>query len=264
MESRETVERITMSALQDSALQGKVALVTGASSGIGAATAVALAAAGASVVLGARRVNRLQEVRNQIEAAGGAATAVELDVTDEASCRVAVDSALREYGRLDIVINNAGVMLLGPILDADTSDWRRMIETNVLGLMYVTHAALPTMVAQGSGDIVNISSTAGRVARSGSGGYNASKFAVGAFTEALRQEVTERGVRVSVVEPGAVDTELRDHITDQAAKQSALDFASSIRALQSDDIARAVLYVVTQPARVAINEVLVRSTDQAR
>jgi NADP-dependent 3-hydroxy acid dehydrogenase YdfG len=246
------------------ALQGKVALITGASSGIGAATAVALAAEGAAVVLGARRTDRLSDVQNQIEANGGIASLVELDVTHEESCRAAVDRAIAAHDRLDIVINNAGVMLLGPILDADTSDWRRMIETNVLGLMYVTHAALPSMVARGSGDIVNISSTAGRVARLGSGGYNASKWAVNAFTESLRQEVTERGVRISVVEPGLVDTELRDHITHGDAKKSANDFAASIRGLHAEDIARAVVYVVTQPDHVAINEVLVRPTDQAR
>jgi clavulanate-9-aldehyde reductase len=247
-----------------SALKGKVALITGASSGIGAATAIALAAEGACVVLGARRIDRLGQVRDQIEAAGGTASIIELDVTDQPSCRGAVDHAVLEHGQLDIVVNNAGVMLLGPILDADTTDWQRMIEVNVLGLMYITHAALPVLVAQGSGDIVNISSTAGRVARAGSGGYNATKWAVNAFTESLRQEVTERGVRVSVVEPGLTDTELREHITDDAAKKTAQDFASSIRGLHAEDIARAVLYVITQPDHVAVNEVLVRPTDQAR
>jgi NADP-dependent 3-hydroxy acid dehydrogenase YdfG len=245
-------------------LQGKVALVTGASSGIGAATSIALAAEGAAVVLGARRIDRLDEVRSQIEADGGTAGVVELDVTREAQCSAAVAHALSEHGRLDIVINNAGLMLLGPILDADTTDWRRMIETNVLGLMYITHAALPSMVARGSGDIVNISSVAGRVARLGSGAYNASKWAVNAFTESLRQEVTERGVRISVIEPGLVDTELREHITNAGAKSAAADFAASMRGLHADDIARAVVYVVTQPDYAAINEVLVRPTDQVR
>jgi len=245
-------------------LTGKVALVTGASSGIGAATAIALAAEGSCVVLGARRIDRLGDVRDQIAEAGGTASIIELDVTNQASCRAAVDHAVLEHGQLDIVVNNAGVMLLGPILDADTTDWQRMIEVNVLGLMYITHAALPVLVAQGSGDIVNISSTAGRVARAGSGGYNATKWAVNAFTESLRQEVTERGVRVSVVEPGLTDTELREHITDKDAKKTAQDFAASIRGLHAEDIARAVLYVITQPDHVAVNEVLVRPTDQAR
>jgi NADP-dependent 3-hydroxy acid dehydrogenase YdfG len=245
-------------------LDGKVALITGASSGIGTATAMAVAAEGATVVLAARRADRLAEVKAKVEADGGAASTVDLDVTNEDACRAAVEFAHTEHGRIDIVVNNAGVMLLGPILNADTTDWRRMMETNVLGLMYVTHAALPAMVEQGSGDIVNISSVAGRVARLGSGAYNASKWAVNAFTESLRQEVTERGVRVSVVEPGAVETELRDHITNEGAKKSAAEFAASIRSLQADDIARAVVYLHSQPGHVAINEMLIRPPDQAR
>jgi NADP-dependent 3-hydroxy acid dehydrogenase YdfG len=167
-------------------------------------------------------------------------------------------------GGLDILVNNAGLMLLGPILDADTEDWRRMIHTNVLGLMYLTHAALPHLVEQGSGDIVNVSSVAGRVARSGSGVYNASKWGVNAFAESLRQEVTERGVRISVVEPGVVDTELGDHITHAQSKQAVKEWKASIRSLNADDIARAVVYIVSQPDHVSINEILVRPTDQAR
>jgi NADP-dependent 3-hydroxy acid dehydrogenase YdfG len=244
-------------------LAGKVALVTGASSGIGEATAIALAAEGAKVALAARRRDRLEALEDKL-GANGAATAIALDVTDEQACRDAVSATRDRLGGLDIVINNAGLMLLGPILEADTEDWRRMINTNVLGLMYLTHAALPHLVAQGSGDIVNISSVAGRVARLGSGVYNASKWGVNAFTESLRQEVTERGVRISVVEPGLVDTELGDHITNAEAKAATKEWKASIRSLKADDIARAILYVVTQPDHVAINEVLVRPTDQAR
>jgi NADP-dependent 3-hydroxy acid dehydrogenase YdfG len=244
-------------------LAGKVALVTGASSGIGEATAIALAAEGAKVALAARRRDRLEALEDKL-GANGAATAIALDVTDEQACRDAVSATRDRLGGLDIVINNAGLMLLGPILEADTEDWRRMINTNVLGLMYLTHAALPHLVAQGSGDIVNISSVAGRVARLGSGVYNASKWGVNAFTESLRQEVTERGVRISVVEPGLVDTELGDHITNAEAKAATKEWKASIRSLNADDIARAILYVVTQPDHVAINEVLVRPTDQAR
>ena len=169
-------------------------------------------------------------------------------------------------GRLvgHVEINNAGVMLLGPILDADTEDWRRMMHTNVLGLMYMTHAALPHLVEQGSGDIVQVSSVAGRVARLGSGAYNASKWAVNAFSESLRQEVTEKGVRVLVIEPGLVDTELTDHITNQEAKRTTNEWKSSVRQLHAEDIANAVLYGVTQPDYVSLNEILVRPTDQAR
>jgi NADP-dependent 3-hydroxy acid dehydrogenase YdfG len=246
------------------ALNGKVALVTGASSGIGEATAIALAAEGAKVALAARRQDRLEALEAKLTSNGSTAITLSLDVTDEQACRDAVAATREQLGGLDILVNNAGLMLLGPILDADTEDWRRMIHTNVLGLMYLTHAALPNMVAQGSGDIVNVSSVAGRVARSGSGVYNASKWGVNAFTESLRQEVTQRGVRVSVVEPGLVDTELGDHITHAASKKATKEWKASIRSLNADDIARAVVYIVSQPDHVAINEILVRPTDQDR
>jgi NADP-dependent 3-hydroxy acid dehydrogenase YdfG len=245
-------------------LAGKVALVTGASSGIGEAAAVALAEAGAAVAIGARRKDRLDALAARLTDGGAAVLQLELDVTDEQACADAVGRTREELGGLDVLVNNAGVMLLGTIVGADTEDWRRMINTNVLGVMYMTHAAMEGMVEQGSGDIVNMSSVAGRVARKGSGVYNASKWAVNAFSESLRQEVTGRGVRVSLVEPGAVTTELTDHITQPEAKAAAETMYTSMRALQADDIARAVVYVVTQPAHVAINEVLIRPTDQER
>jgi NADP-dependent 3-hydroxy acid dehydrogenase YdfG len=245
-------------------LAGKVALVTGASSGIGEAAAVALAEAGAAVAIGARRKDRLDALAARLRDGGAAVLQLELDVTDEQACADAVGRTREELGGLDVLVNNAGVMLLGTIVGADTGDWRRMINTNVLGVMYMTHAAIEGMVEQGSGDIVNMSSIAGRVARKGSGVYNASKWAVNAFSESLRQEVTGRGVRVSLVEPGAVTTELTDHITQPEAKTAAEIMYTSMRALQADDIARAVVYVVTQPPHVAINEVLIRPTDQER
>ncbi len=185
-------------------------------------------------------------------------------MTDEQACADAVRRTRDGLGGLDVLVNNAGVMLLGTIVGADTEDWRRMIDTNVLGLMYMTHAAIDGMVEQASGDIVNISSVAGRTARKGAGVYNASKWAVNAFSESLRQEVTGRGVRIGLVEPGAVDTELREHITQPEAKAAAYEHATRMRALQSDDVARAILYLVTQPPHVAVNEVLVRPTDQER
>ena len=245
-------------------LSGRVALVTGASSGIGEATAVALAEAGASVAIGARRRDRLEGLAARLGEAGAKVVTLDLDVTDEASCRDAVARTRGELGGLDVLVNNAGVMLLGTIVGADPEDWRRMLDTNVLGLMYMTHAAIEGMVEQGSGDVVNISSVAGRQARKGAGVYNASKWAVNAFSESLRQEVTTRGVRVSLVEPGAVSTELTDHITQPEAKEASVQMYTSMRALQSEDIARAILYVVGQPPHVAINEVLVRPTDQER
>jgi NADP-dependent 3-hydroxy acid dehydrogenase YdfG len=245
-------------------LAGKVALVTGASSGIGEATAVALAGAGAAVAIGARRKDRLDALAARLGDGGARVLELDLDVTDEQACIDAVRRTREELGGLDVLVNNAGVMLLGTIVGADTEDWRRMVTTNVLGVMYMTHAAIDGMVDQGSGDIVNMSSIAGRIARKGSGVYNASKWAVNAFSESLRQEVTGRGVRVGLVEPGAVATELTDHITQPEAKAGAVQMYTSMRALQADDIARAVLYMVTQPPHVAINEMLVRPTDQER
>jgi len=245
-------------------LAGKVALVTGASSGIGEATAIALAEAGAAVAIGARRRDRLDTLAGKLRDGGTQVLTLDLDVTDEQACSTAVARTREELGGLDVLVNNAGVMLLGTIVGADPEDWRRMIQTNVMGVMYMSHAAIEGMVEQGSGDIVNMSSVAGRVARSGAGVYNASKWAVNAFSESLRQEVTGRGVRIGLVEPGAVATELTDHITQPEAKAASVEMYTSMRALQAEDIARAVLYLVTQPPHVAVNEVLVRPTDQQR
>lgn len=242
-------------------LQGKVALVTGASSGIGRATALALAERGADVAIAARRLDRLTSLRDELVGLGVRACPVRLDVADETSCRQAVDLAVAELGGLDILVNNAGVMLLGQIEGADTEDWRRMIDTNVLGLMYMTHAGLPQLLER-RGVIVQMSSTAGRAARAGTGAYNASKWAVNGFSEALRQEVNGRGVRVVVIEPGIVRTELREHITQPAAKERIEAMADAIRQLEADDVAAAVVYAVTQPDHVAVNELLVRPTDQ--
>ncbi|MCZ2837505.1 SDR family NAD(P)-dependent oxidoreductase [Modestobacter sp. VKM Ac-2985] len=245
-------------------LQGKVALVTGASSGIGEATAVALAEAGAAVAIGARRKDRLDALATKLRDDGARVLQLDLDVTDEQACAAAVARTREELGGLDVLVNNAGVMLLGTIVGADPDDWRRMLDTNVLGVLYMTHAAIEGMVEQGSGDVVNMSSVAGRTARKGAGVYNASKWAVNAFSESLRQEVTGRGVRISLVEPGAVATELTDHITQPEAKRASQDMAAGMTRLQAEDIARAVLYVVSQPSHVSVNEVLVRPTDQER
>jgi len=242
-------------------LDGKVALVTGASSGIGRATAVALAREGAAVAVGARRADRLGELRDELTAAGSKALTLDLDVTDEGSAREAVRRTVGELGELDVVVNNAGLMLLGTIVGADTEDWRRMIETNVLGLMYVTHAALPHLLER-RGTLVQVSSVAARQVARGSGVYNASKHAVNAFSESLRQEVTGRGVRVVLVEPGMVATELRTHITQDEARERVERRAAGMRQLTSEDVADAVLWAVTRPEHVSVNEVLVRPTDQ--
>ncbi len=242
-------------------LDDTVALVTGASSGIGAATARALAAEGAAVVVAARRTDRLESLRAELADAGATVRAMSLDVVDQSACRAVTQSTVDELGGLDILVNNAGIMLLGSIVGADTTDWTRMIETNVLGLMFMTDAALPHLL-ESRGHAVQVSSVAGRVAARGSGVYNASKFAVNAFSESLRQEVTQQGVRVTLIEPGVVETELREHITDAAAKEGIAGRVAQMRQLQSVDVAAAIVYAVTQPEHVSVNEVLVRPTDQ--
>jgi len=243
-------------------LDRKVAVVTGASSGIGEATAIALAAAGAQVAVAARRADRLEKLVKSISDHGGQAIPIVADVADDTQAHDMILKANAEFGRVDILINNAGVMLNGPIDGADTEDWRRMVNTNVLGLMYATHAALPIMKAQGEGHIVNISSVAGRIAQAGSGVYNATKWAVGGFSEALRQEVHKDKIRVTIIEPGAVATELTDHITNPAAKERIQAWVKSLTPLESEDIAAAIVYAVTQPMRVNVNEILIRPTDQ--
>jgi len=243
-------------------LDRKVAVVTGASSGIGEATAIALAAAGAQVAVAARRADRLEKLVKSISDHGGQAIPIVADVADDTQAHDMILKTNAEFGRVDILINNAGVMLNGPIDGADTEDWRRMVNTNVLGLMYATHAALPIMKAQGEGHIVNISSVAGRIAQAGSGVYNATKWAVGGFSEALRQEVHKDKIRVTIIEPGAVATELTDHITNPAAKERIQAWVKSLTPLESEDIAAAIVYAVTQPMRVNVNEILIRPTDQ--
>jgi NADP-dependent 3-hydroxy acid dehydrogenase YdfG len=248
-------------------LDGTVALVTGASSGIGEATARLLAGRGAAVAIVARRADRLETLAAEIEMGGGKALAIEADVTDRRQAEVAVQRTAEELGRLDVLVNNAGVMLLGPILDAPVEEWDQMVQVNLLGLLYTAKAAIPHLLeaaAEGPrqvADLVNISSVAGRQVRLGSGVYNATKHAVGAFSESLRQEVTERHLRVSLIEPGAVATELTDHNRDQIRDQIKQRFAGITR-LEAGDIADAIGYVVTRPRHVAINEVLVRPTQQ--
>jgi NADP-dependent 3-hydroxy acid dehydrogenase YdfG len=242
-------------------LSSKVVAVTGASSGIGEATAVACARAGAAVALAARRSDRIEKLAERITEEGGRAIAVPTDVSDEAQARAFIETTHSELGRLDVLVNNAGVMLLGPIENAPTEEWRRMIEANVFGVLYCTHAALPLMREQGGGHIINVSSVAGRVARQGSGVYNLTKFGVGAFSESLRQEGVPLGVRVTLIEPGAVDTELSGHNRPEVLEQIKQRFGD-IERLTAEDIARAILYAIGQPPHVSINEVLVRPSGQ--
>src|SRR5207249_3942895 len=246
-------------------LHGKVCLVTGASSGIGEATARRFAAAGMDVAIGARREDRLRALSEELESDGVRVFARSTDVTQESEARSLVEETKTELGRVDVLVNNAGVMLLGPVEGAATAEWRRMVEVNLLGLFYCTHAALPLMREQGGGDIVNISSVAGRVARAGVAVYNATKFGVCAFSEALRQEALHSNIRVSVVEPGAVATELADHVTNPLARAAIDQMRKEMKApLRAEDIAEAIFYAVSQPQHLSVNEILIRPTEQTR
>jgi NADP-dependent 3-hydroxy acid dehydrogenase YdfG len=248
-------------------LDGTVALITGASSGIGEATARALAAEGAKVAITARRLERLERLAGEIGGDGHTALAIRSDITDQAQAIAAVDRTVDELGRLDIVVNNAGQMLLGPLENAPTEEWDRMIDLNLKGLINTTHAALPHLLAaaeesqRGCADMVNISSVAGRIARSGSGVYNLTKHGVGAFSESFRQEFAKRKVRSTLIEPGAVATELTDHLRDGVREQVRERF-TDIETLDAADIASAISYAVTRPWHVSLNEILIRPTEQ--
>jgi NADP-dependent 3-hydroxy acid dehydrogenase YdfG len=241
-------------------LSESVVFVTGASSGIGRAIALRLSRAGAKVAVGARRVEQLS---NLVDESPGEMIAFQLDVTDKASLDRAILGTVDHFGHLDALINNAGLMQAGPILGADVSEWVRMVQTNLLGSMFAINAALPHLL-ETRGAIVQISSTSGRIASASSGAYSATKFGISAFAESLRQEVTERGVRVVVVEPGFVATELTSHTTHPTMRAAAADLARSMRTLQAEDIAEAVTFALTQPDHVAVNQILIRPTDQVR
>jgi len=245
-------------------LSGRAIAITGATSGIGEATAVLAARAGAGVALAGRRADRLEALVQRIEDEGGRAIGLPTDVGVEDEARAFVQQAYEHLGRLDVLVNNAGVMLLGPVMGADTSEWRRMLEVNCLGLLYCTHAALPVMAEAGGGHIVNVSSVAGRRAAAGVAVYNMTKFGVTAFSEALRQEALHAGIRVTTIEPGYVETELQGH---NASKEVVMQATDKLKAsigdvLQSEDIANAILWSVDQPAHVNVSEVLVLPTKQ--
>jgi clavulanate-9-aldehyde reducatase len=243
------------------ALEGRVAIVTGASSGIGEATVVALSEAGATVALGARRTERLDAIAERLE---GRCLVKGVDVADERQARAFVQESHAELGGLDVLVNNAGVMLLGPVTDAPIDDWRRMIDVNLLGLLYCTHAALPLLGQGGGGDIVNVSSVAGRRAAAGAAVYNMTKFGVHGFSEALRQEALHAGIRVTTVAPGFVETELQGHNTNPMVQQAMAKSREQIgEVLRPADIADAIVHAVTRPGNVCVNEIVVRPTKQA-
>ena len=243
-------------------LDGKVAVITGASSGIGEATAEALAAEGAIVVIAARREERLQDLSQRIEDTGTRAMVVQCDVTDEEQAHNLIRKANEEFGHVDILVNNAGVMLLSKVEKSLSNEWRQMFDLNVMGLLYVTDATIEVMKEQGSGHIVNISSVAGRRSGPMTGVYSGSKYAVNAVSEALRGELAEDGIRVTIVEPGAVATELPDHISDEEAQERTAGI-TNIETLEAEDIANAIVYATGQPQRVNINEILIMPTEQA-
>ena len=249
------------------ALSGTVALVTGASSGIGEAAARALAAQGAAVALVARRKDRLEHLAAEIDSHGGRALVLTTDVTDAGQARAAVGQTVADLGRLDIVVNNAGVMLLGPIDEAPLDEWQRMVSLNLGGLLNIAHAAIPHLLTAADAeprrvaDLVNVSSVAGRVARPGAAVYDLTKFGVGGFSESARQEFARRHLRVAAVEPGVVRTELTDHIRD-GIREAARERLTSFEGLEPEDVADAIAYIVTRPRRVALNEVVIRPTEQ--
>jgi NADP-dependent 3-hydroxy acid dehydrogenase YdfG len=246
-------------------IQDKVVAITGASSGIGEATALACAKAGAKVALAARRADRIDALAARIREDGGQAVAIETDVADEAGARAFVEGAREQLGGLHGLVNNAGVMLLGAVEGADTGQWRQMLDVNCLGLLYCTHASIPIMREEGAGHIVNVSSVAGRVASLGSAVYNMTKWGVVGFSEGLRQEVLHANIRVTIVEPGYVETELQGHNEGNPIVMEAMEkMRQQIDPLQASDIADAITYALTRPPHVAINEVLIRPTKSTR
>jgi NADP-dependent 3-hydroxy acid dehydrogenase YdfG len=246
-------------------LSGKTALVTGASSGIGRGAAVALAAAGARVALIARRAERLKELAAQIEAGGGQALARPTDVTEEADATRAVEDTIGHFGGLDILVNAAGMTQAGKVENGNTSDWRYVFELNFWSGLYLSRAAIPALREGGGGDIVNISSTAGRRPVGATfGPYAASKFALTAFTESLRAEVTTAGIRVCIIEPGATATEVHQHIKDERVRESTRQHVEKDGALQPEDVAAAIVFVVSLPRHVNVSQLMVRPSVDAR
>jgi NADP-dependent 3-hydroxy acid dehydrogenase YdfG len=245
-------------------IKGKVAIVTGASSGIGYATAMALSKAGAKVAAGARRMDKLESLRNDIEKSGGEVLIQKLDVTKKADCDSFVDAVAKKWGTVDILINNAGLMPLSFFKSFKVDEWDQMIDVNIKGVLYCTAAAIPHMLGKKSGHIVNISSVAGRVVFPAGSVYCATKHAVTALSEGLRQEFSQRAnIRVTCIEPGVVLTELTNTITDKGLEKF-VEATKQMEALHAEDIANAILFAVDSPAHMNVNEILVRPTSQER
>jgi NADP-dependent 3-hydroxy acid dehydrogenase YdfG len=242
----------------------RVALITGASSGIGAAIAAELGARGYHMALAARRRDALENVAAGIRTAGGGAIPLVCDVTDRASIETCVARTMLEFGRIDVLVNNAGVMHNGRITGADVDEWQAMIDVNLMGLMLMTHAVLPHMQAARAGHIINMSSVAGKIITVGNGVYNVSKWGVNVFSEALRKEVYTDDIKVTIVCPGVVDTELLDKIANPQARANFAAFAATLDPLTAEDVARAVTYALEQPPHVSLNEIVLRPAKQDR
>jgi NADP-dependent 3-hydroxy acid dehydrogenase YdfG len=243
-------------------LSGHVSLVTGASSGIGAGVARALAAAGAAVAVTARRLERLDGLVAELAGTGASALGVATDVTRDDDVATLIATVLDRFGRIDSVVNSAGIMLSARVADATLADWHTMIDTNLFGTMAVCKAVLPAMRAQGHGHIVNVSSISARLANAGSPAYAASKAAVNAFSESLRKECSGLNIRVTSVLPGIVDTELFDHLSDPATQARFRTMLDGMTPLTPADLGAAIAYVLAQPPHVSINELVIRPTQQ--
>lgn len=244
-------------------LNGKIALVTGASSGIGAATAVKLAEAGAKVGIAARRTDKLEDLKAKIEAAGGEALVLEMDVVDQASIDAAVKKLIDAHGAIDILVNNAGLMPLSDIDQFKVDEWHRMVDVNVKGLFNTTAAVLPQMIKQRSGHVFNMSSIAGRKVFKGLSVYCATKHAVAAFSDGLRMEVgPKHNIRVTCIQPGAVATELYDHITDPGYRQQMDELSNQMTFLQGEDIGDTIVFAAQAPAHVDVAELFVLPVEQ--
>ena len=245
-------------------IKDKVAIVTGASSGIGYATALTLSKSGAKVAIGARRTDKLLELENKIRQNGGEAFSQKLDVTKKSDCNSFVDATIKKWGEVDILVNNAGLMPLSFVKNLKIDEWDQMIDVNIKGVLYCTAAVIPHMYAKKSGHIINISSVAGRIVFPSGSVYCATKHAVTAFSEGLRQEFSTRSnIRVTCIEPGVVSTELTNTITDESL-QSFVETSKKMNSLKAEDIANAILFAVEAPSHVNINEVLIRPTTQER
>ncbi len=245
-------------------LKDKVAMITGASSGIGYATALSLSKAGAKVAIGARRTDRLSDLENKIKENGGQVYSQKLDVTKKSECDSFVENILQKWGSVDILVNNAGLMPLSFVKNLKIDEWDQMVDVNIKGVFYCTAAVVPKMLDNKSGHIVNISSVAGRIVFPAGSVYCATKHAITAFSEGLRQELSVRkNIRVTCIEPGVVATELTNTITDESL-QGFVENAKKMEALQAQDIANAIVYAVESPNHVNVNEILVRPTTQDR